>query len=791
MNNQVEVKISADSKNATSALKNLSKGIDLVGVLSVATGNIAAKAFEKIGEAIVYVAGEIARLGLETQQITAQFGAMKNNVAGAVAAYQALNDVARNTNYSMQGVYGMGKELMNLGYSANEAAHYIGVISDTAAGLGQGEQGAQALMNSLNRIKATAEITERDIKSLQMQGIKVEEAFAKAFGTSTTEAMEALRNGAVDGKDAFDILTNYMENEFAGSMERSKQNVSDLWGDLTGNLQTACGEIGSSIMEAFSQSEIIQILIDFTQDLIDMVRDDGVGAFNDLKAFVSAAMSKIAENIKIVTQTIKLVIIIAHDMYAAFRQVCLDIVNSLNWILGPLAKIYNAIKSILSSVGKGLSGEIDKSWAATFGGGSASVDVKSSYKGDGKYSTSAAKGGAGKAASGGAASNELDKRLTQERRIEEERLKDAHARQEELRKMAEQTEKIKLQFAKTYGTEKDKLEAENSMATLKRNNDILRLEEQNAEKRLQLQHKIAEAKTKGEDTSLMEKQLANLPQQLENAKAMVEQAFNSDGEQRAYASLLKEASMTDEEWSALQTHLETIKTILQDENLSHDQKVQKINEENQAYENQTTKLKNAGKAWQQLGEQGVNGVASAITDCIMGTKKLSEAMGEVFRSMMAQVLQLIVKWLILTALMGAGGGVGQWAGKARAGLGFASGGLVQGGGTKHSDSIPAMLSRGEFVMPASAVDALGVPFLEGLANGNINSIVGGRISSVPVTSNAASGSLSNASSSNIVLNVSAIDASGFGDFLAKGGLDSIKQAMFDDNRMFATEVGVW
>ncbi|MER7331660.1 MULTISPECIES: hypothetical protein [unclassified Micromonospora] len=45
---------------------------------------------------------------------------------------------------------------------------------------------------------------------------------------------------------------------------------------------------------------------------------------------------------------------------------------------------------------------------------------------------------------------------------------------------------------------------------------------------------------------------------------------------------------------------------------------------------------------------------------------------------------------------------------------MASGGLVHGPGTSTSDSIPAMLSRREFVEPAATVDYYGVPFFEAL-----------------------------------------------------------------------------
>jgi hypothetical protein len=45
------------------------------------------------------------------------------------------------------------------------------------------------------------------------------------------------------------------------------------------------------------------------------------------------------------------------------------------------------------------------------------------------------------------------------------------------------------------------------------------------------------------------------------------------------------------------------------------------------------------------------------------------------------------------------------------GSGFASGGYISGPGTATSDSIPAWLSAGEFVIRAAAVDRIGLPFL--------------------------------------------------------------------------------
>ena len=48
-----------------------------------------------------------------------------------------------------------------------------------------------------------------------------------------------------------------------------------------------------------------------------------------------------------------------------------------------------------------------------------------------------------------------------------------------------------------------------------------------------------------------------------------------------------------------------------------------------------------------------------------------------------------------------------------------------------------------------------------------------------------------AGGNSVTLSVSAVDAASFSDFLNRGGLDSVKQAFFEDYRRFASNVGVW
>lgn len=121
-------------------------------------------------------------------------------------------------------------------------------------------------------------------------------------------------------------------------------------------------------------------------------------------------------------------------------------------------------------------------------------------------------------------------------------------------------------------------------------------------------------------------------------------------------------------------------------------------------------------------------------------------------------------------------------------LGAATGGYIAGPGTGTSDSIPAFLSNGEYVLTAEAVQNVGLPLLDAMNSGRVGHFATGGL--VRANGSGSKGAATQAASS-VTLNVSALDAASFMEFLQNGGMDSIKQLLFDGSRDFTTESGVW
>ena len=214
---------------------------------------------------------------------------------------------------------------------------------------------------------------------------------------------------------------------------------------------------------------------------------------------------------------------------------------------------------------------------------------------------------------------------------------------------------------------------------------------------------------------------------------------------------------------------------------------------NKKYDEQQQKINTISKI-QQTSNQLAKDFSSAMTDWITGAQSFGDAMKSILKQLIAQLIQAAIYATIVAACTGGGGGfAARWS--SAFGKGLATGGSVDGPGTGTSDSIPAMLSNGEYVLNAQAVDRLGVPFLNGLNTGRLRGFSSGGLVGSGGNSNYKAehaNSSGQAQGVSLTMNISALDGEDVMDKLLRcGGLDAIKQALFTNNREFSGEVGTW
>ena len=387
------------------------------------------------------------------------------------------------------------------------------------------------------------------------------------------------------------------------------------------------------------------------------------------------------------------------------------------------------------------------------------------------------------------------KAAQEENKIKQERLKREH---DYVRlKLQKEKDLIEAQnaIAKKYGTDAQKLSIELAEIEFKKKQELQEEKLAYTEQMLAAENALKEAQLRGasqKELDMLKEKLALLNKThqytIDNinqtAAAKANSAQTDYDNKEAEWQARHDTSSTVDKWSMdAERDFEAGKAKA-DEATTYEEKVRLMNEALQKYDEEQQKINTISKI-QQTSNQLAKDFSGAITDWITGAQSFGDAMKSILKQLIAQLIQAAIYATIVAACTGGGGGfAARW--KGAFGKGLATGGSVDGPGTGTSDSVPAMLSNGEYVLNAQAVDRLGVPFLNGLNTGRLRGFAsGGLVGSGGAYNRPASvGSSSSSTSSSITLNVSALDASSFADFLARGGMQVLKQATLDDNRNF-------
>lgn len=352
-------------------------------------------------------------------------------------------------------------------------------------------------------------------------------------------------------------------------------------------------------------------------------------------------------------------------------------------------------------------------------------------------------------------------------------------------------------IAKKYGTDAQKYQIQLKEIEFNKKQELQEEELAYTEQMLAAENAIKEAQLRGasqKELDMLNEKLALLKKThqytIDNinqtAAAKANSAQTDYDNKEAEWQARHDTSSTVDKWSMdAERDFEAGKAKA-DKATTYEEKVRLMNEALQKYDEEQQKINTISKI-QQTSNQLAKDFSGAITDWITGAKSFGDAMKSVLQQLISQLIQAALYATIVAACTGGGGGfAARW--KGAFGKAFASGGSVAGPGTGTSDSVPAMLSNGEYVLNAQAVDRLGVPFLDGLNTGRLRGFAsGGLVGSGGAYNHSVNAASSSSSrSSSITLNVSALDVSSFADFLARGGMQVLKQATLDDNRNFNT-----
>lgn len=188
----------------------------------------------------VPIAGATAAIGgfalktasaAETTEIS--FTTMLGSSEAALDMMEELADFAAHTPFELSGLQTATRQLLAYGFTAEDVIPMLTAVGDATAALGTGQAGIESVTRALGQMQTRGKVSAEEMLQLTEAGIPAWEYLARAIGTDTAGAMDAVTKGAVTASEGIDAIVSGMENDFGGMMEEQSKTVEGLFSNLT------------------------------------------------------------------------------------------------------------------------------------------------------------------------------------------------------------------------------------------------------------------------------------------------------------------------------------------------------------------------------------------------------------------------------------------------------------------------------------------------------------------------------------------------------------------------------
>ena len=244
--------ISASCKKASDSVKRLNDTMQALGGI-------------ELGSIVGDVAGKIAGMGLSCIKASAQMRqyeiAFQTMLKSADAGTKILKDLqkfAADTPFDVPGVVESAQQLVAFGFAADEVIPTLRTLGDAAAGLGKSTEGVQQLAYALGQIKTSGTLKTEDINQLTNAGIGAWEMLAQASGKSISEIKDMTAKGMIDSLTAVEVLTNGINKAYGGMMEKTSKEITGLVSNIEETVGNTSVVIGKYMIDAFDIKGILQ-----------------------------------------------------------------------------------------------------------------------------------------------------------------------------------------------------------------------------------------------------------------------------------------------------------------------------------------------------------------------------------------------------------------------------------------------------------------------------------------------------------------------------------------------------
>lgn len=178
---------------------------------------------------------------MDYQQTKIAFEGILQSGTAAEAMLTQLQNFAKVTPFTFAGIADSAKQLLAVGYAADDVIPMMTTLGNTAAGLGLGEDAISGVIRALGQMKGKGKASAEELQQIseQLPGFSAIEAIASSMGITVAEAFDQMKAGAIPADAAIEAILAGMERMpgAAGAMERQSQSLSGRLSTLKDTIQ--------------------------------------------------------------------------------------------------------------------------------------------------------------------------------------------------------------------------------------------------------------------------------------------------------------------------------------------------------------------------------------------------------------------------------------------------------------------------------------------------------------------------------------------------------------------------
>ncbi|MEG0783994.1 MAG: tape measure protein [Christensenella sp.] len=157
---------------------------------------------------------------------------------------QDMIQYANVTPYKTSDLQAVSKTLATYNFKGEELMPIMEKIGDAGAAMSMGASDMSMIATALGRMRTTNKTTLEYMNLLTERGINGVEYLAESLGKTTAELYTLISQGKIEGKKSVQVITDYMERDYGGSMEkfsRTYEGLTSTYEGLKENLDATMG----------------------------------------------------------------------------------------------------------------------------------------------------------------------------------------------------------------------------------------------------------------------------------------------------------------------------------------------------------------------------------------------------------------------------------------------------------------------------------------------------------------------------------------------------------------------